>query len=99
MTSAHEPPLADYLPPSKRPRVDNPQLHTLHNAIPGPAGPSTVAVPDQDGGADAASKKNRKRPLSCGECRRYASLVFLPLQPLIRALLVSRLKLKVRPDA
>nr|VWP00401.1 Uncharacterized protein [Ganoderma boninense] len=70
MTSSHEPPLADYLPPSKRPRVDNPQLQTPHNAIPGPAGPSTVAVPDQDGGADAASKKNRKRPLSCGECRR-----------------------------
>ncbi|PIL22526.1 transcription factor [Ganoderma sinense ZZ0214-1] len=70
MTSSHEPPLADYLPPSKRPRVDNPQLQTPHNPIPGPAGPSTVAVPDQDGGADSASKKNRKRPLSCGECRR-----------------------------
>ncbi|KAI1789627.1 hypothetical protein LXA43DRAFT_560030 [Ganoderma leucocontextum] len=70
MNSIHEPPLADYLPPSKRPRVDNPQLPTPQSVIPGPAGPSTVAVPDLDGGADAASKKNRKRPLSCGECRR-----------------------------
>ncbi|TFK89567.1 hypothetical protein K466DRAFT_597679 [Polyporus arcularius HHB13444] len=69
MSSVHEPPHNDYLPPLKRPRISNPPPPALPY-IPGPPGPSSSTIPDQDGGADAASRKNRKRPLSCGECRR-----------------------------
>lgn len=76
MSSIHEPPHPDYLPPPKRARVDNPPLPPPPAFIPGPPGPSTAPIPDQDGAADAAAKKNRKRPLSCGECRRYVSYTF-----------------------
>ncbi len=69
MSSVHEPPHNDYLPPLKRPRISNPPPPALPY-IPGPPGPSSSTIPDQDGAADAASRKNRKRPLSCGECRR-----------------------------
>ncbi|KAI0770290.1 hypothetical protein C8Q74DRAFT_1274551 [Fomes fomentarius] len=71
MNNVHDPPLADFSPRLKRPRFDD-QLptHPPPSYNSGPPGPSTSAIPDQDGATDAASKKNRKRPLSCGECRR-----------------------------
>ncbi|KAI0648019.1 hypothetical protein C8Q79DRAFT_953189 [Trametes meyenii] len=69
MHSVHDPSRGDYPPLPKRPRVSNPPPPSAFLA-PQP-GPSAAApIPDQDGAADAASKKNRKRPLSCGECRR-----------------------------
>ncbi|EJF63429.1 hypothetical protein DICSQDRAFT_55510 [Dichomitus squalens LYAD-421 SS1] len=76
MSSIHEAPHPDYLPPSKRPRVENVPLPPPPAFSPGPPGPSTAPIPDQDGAADAAAKKNRKRPLSCGECRRCCDRVF-----------------------
>ncbi|KAH9936325.1 uncharacterized protein B0H18DRAFT_868423 [Fomitopsis serialis] len=59
-------------PPAKRPRQDDPlddsgQPYSL-------AGPSVH--PDADASADASSKRSRKRPLSCGECRRWCDRVF-----------------------
>ncbi|OSD07208.1 hypothetical protein PYCCODRAFT_1463504 [Trametes coccinea BRFM310] len=68
MNNVHDPSRGDYPPLPKRPRISNPPPPSAF--IPSPPGPSTAPIPDQDGAADAASKKNRKRPLSCGECRR-----------------------------
>ncbi|KAI0632136.1 hypothetical protein C8Q77DRAFT_903696 [Trametes polyzona] len=68
MHSVHDPSRGDYPPLPKRPRVSNPPPPSAF-VLPQP-GPSGAPSPDQDGAADAASKKNRKRPLSCGECRR-----------------------------
>lgn len=73
MHSVHDPSRGDYPPLPKRPRVSNPPPPSAF--MPSPPGPSGAGIPDQDGAADAASKKNRKRPLSCGECRRCVSLV------------------------
>ena len=104
MSNVHDPPLADYSPPAKRPRVADP-IHQSPLFAPGPSAPSTPTHPDQDGVGDAASKKNRKRPLSCGECRRcvsYSSCLFsLACAAHPRVLLPSstRLKLKVRSPA
>ncbi|OJT13979.1 hypothetical protein TRAPUB_9463 [Trametes pubescens] len=64
----HDPSRGDYPPLPKRPRVSNPPPPSAF--LPSQPGPSGAGIPDQDGAADAASKKNRKRPLSCGECRR-----------------------------
>ncbi|KZT73770.1 hypothetical protein DAEQUDRAFT_761749 [Daedalea quercina L-15889] len=53
-------------PPAKRPRQDD-----SHDDTGRPyslAGPSVHA--EADASTDASSKRNRKRPLSCGECRR-----------------------------
>lgn len=72
MNNIHDSSLADFSPRLKRPRFDDqPPTHPPPSYNSGPPGPSTSAIPDQDGATDAASKKNRKRPLSCGECRRY----------------------------
>ncbi|KAI0670752.1 hypothetical protein C8Q78DRAFT_809999 [Trametes maxima] len=79
MHSVHDPSRGDYPPLPKRPRVSNPPPPSAFLA-PQP-GPSAAPVPDQDGAADAASKKNRKRPLSCGECRRCVSSSPTPLAP------------------
>ncbi|KAH9891660.1 hypothetical protein C8Q73DRAFT_700238 [Cubamyces lactineus] len=68
MNSVHDPSRGDYPPLPKRPRTSNPPPPSAF--MPSQPGPSAVAIPDQDGATDAASKKNRKRPLSCGECRR-----------------------------
>ncbi|KAH9922800.1 uncharacterized protein BXZ73DRAFT_51319 [Epithele typhae] len=75
MTSALDPSLADYPPPAKRPRVAD-SYDPLNYYAPGPSIHPSNALPDQDGLGDAASKKNRKRPLSCGECRRSCDRVF-----------------------
>ncbi|CDO71474.1 hypothetical protein BN946_scf184909.g68 [Trametes cinnabarina] len=68
MNNVLDPSRGDYPPLPKRPRTSNPPPPSAF--MPPQSGSSTVASPDQDGAADAASKKNRKRPLSCGECRR-----------------------------
>ncbi|KAI8969635.1 hypothetical protein BD414DRAFT_258411 [Trametes punicea] len=92
MNNVHDPSHGDHPPLPKRPRTSNPPPPSAF--MPSQPGPSTSAIPDQDGAADAASKKNRKRPLSCGECRRYASRLCFSacasLAPSVRA----RLKLK-----
>ncbi|KAI0917333.1 hypothetical protein AcV5_007828 [Taiwanofungus camphoratus] len=55
--------------PAKRPRQDNEHddgLRTYSLATPGPSALNSEA----DHSGDGAAKKNKKRPLSCGECRR-----------------------------
>ncbi|KAI0761926.1 hypothetical protein BD413DRAFT_219631 [Trametes elegans] len=71
MHSVHDPSRGDYPPLLKRPRISDPSPPSAFLQPQPQAGPSGAgAIPDQDGTADTASKKNRKRPLSCGECRR-----------------------------
>ncbi|EPT05247.1 hypothetical protein FOMPIDRAFT_1155952 [Fomitopsis schrenkii] len=53
-------------PPAKRPRQDD--LTDDGGRPYSLAGPSVH--PEADASIDASSKRNRKRPLSCGECRR-----------------------------
>ncbi|TFY53095.1 hypothetical protein EVJ58_g9643 [Rhodofomes roseus] len=53
-------------PPAKRPRQDDTLDDTGRPYS--LAGPSVHA--EADASTDASSKRNRKRPLSCGECRR-----------------------------
>lgn len=55
--------------PQKRPRQSRDiDLGVRAYTIP-TAGPS--ALSETDGNPDGTPKKGRKRPLSCGECRRY----------------------------
>lgn len=64
--------LADSEPrPLKRPRQrkDGDDGHRPYNPQSGPSGPQV----DADDGGEGGTRKGRKRPLSCGECRRYVS--------------------------
>ncbi|KAL6303466.1 hypothetical protein BKA93DRAFT_734813 [Sparassis latifolia] len=60
--------------PYKRPRHDSAADDALHPySFPTASSP---LHPETDPASEAAAKKNRKKPLSCGECRRYCDRVF-----------------------
>ncbi|OBZ71228.1 putative transcriptional regulatory protein C1F7.11c [Grifola frondosa] len=57
----------DHRPFLKRPRTDN-DVGRPYTVVTLPS--NTALLPDPDGSNEGGTKKNRKRPLSCGECRR-----------------------------
>lgn len=61
--------------PAKRQRLPK-EFDETHRAFIVPvAGPSGLTS-EGDTNAESTTKKSRKRPLSCGECRRYVFFVF-----------------------
>lgn len=90
--SAHQD-YRDSGPPAKRSRQDD--LTDDGGRPYSLAGPSVH--PEADASLDASSKRNRKRPLSCGECRRCAYTTHIVLSGLGSACISTndRLKLKV----
>lgn len=80
--------------PTKRPRVPKDPddgLRVYATSVSGPSG----LVCEGDTLADTAAKKTRKRPLSCGECRRYVVEVSIMQNLCLNPLMSRRLKLKV----
>lgn len=77
--------------PLKRPRQrkDGDDGHRPYNPQSGPSG----VLSEVDDGGEASARKGRKRPLSCGECRRYLQPTRARALSLIRP--IFRLKLKV----
>lgn len=60
--------------PPKRPRQlrEGDDGHRPYNPMSGTSGLQS----EGDGGGEGGPKKPRKRPLSCGECRRYVRILF-----------------------
>ena len=78
--------------PHKRPRQrkEGDDGHRPYNPQSGPSGLHSELNDDAEG----STKRGRKRPLSCGECRRYVGRTH-PLSGRSQTVVTSRLKLKV----